>query len=62
MLTEEYRCLTCGHVFPSRKLMSEEECPRCGGVKLERNPWLMGTSESVCLTDEDYRHKVEVTT
>jgi putative FmdB family regulatory protein len=62
MLTEEYRCLACNHIFPSRKPMSEETCPRCGGPKLERNPWLMGTGQAACLTDEDYRHKVEVTT
>ncbi|MBM4404853.1 MAG: hypothetical protein FJ039_01520 [Chloroflexi bacterium] len=62
MLTEEYICESCGHVFPSRLPMAQETCPRCGASKLKRNPWLMGTDQAVSLTDEDYRHKVEVTT
>ncbi len=62
MLTEEYICEQCEHTFPSRKALSEETCPRCGSAKLKRNPWLMGTDDASCLTDADYRHKVEVTT
>ncbi len=50
---EELTCLDCEHVFPL--LSSEEkdpECPRCGGKRLERNPWLLGTSCKV--SQEDY--------
>ena len=62
MTTEEYTCQACGHQFPSHRPPDEERCPRCGSPKLQRNPWLLGTDEAACLTPEDYRDKVEVTT
>ncbi|MEE9284945.1 MAG: FmdB family zinc ribbon protein [Dehalococcoidia bacterium] len=62
MATEEYQCVDCGHRFPSASPMADERCPRCGGARLERNPWLLGTAEADGLTAEDYRERVEVTT
>ncbi len=62
MAPEEYQCLECGHGFPSRVSLLEERCPRCGGGRLARNPWLLGTPDAEGLTAEDYRERVKVTT
>ena len=59
---EEYRCLACGHIFPSHEPLGIAVCPRCGGARLERNPWLLGTAEARDLTSDDYRERVRVTT
>jgi len=58
---EEYRCLECGHTFPSHEPLGVAICPRCGSARLERNPWLLGTA-ACDLTPEDYRERVRVTT
>ncbi len=58
----EYRCLECGHTFPSRLPLAEEACPRCASRALESNPWLLRTAEAAGLSPEDYRSLVEVGT
>ncbi len=59
---EEYRCLDCGHEFPSREPTGEAACPRCGGRDLIDNPWLLGSPDAAGLTSDDYREHVRVTT
>ncbi len=61
MNVEEYRCRDCSHVFPSHTPIAEEECPRCGGRRLDANPWLLRTGEGT-LTTEDYQSLVEART
>ncbi len=59
---EEYKCLVCGHEFPSREPVGAAACPRCGSGDLIPNPWLLGSPSAEDLTAEDYRERVRVTT
>ena len=52
----EYRCQSCGHEFDRRAGQEEKDlrCPRCGGKRLEREPFLFGTSSADELSPADY--------
>ena len=55
MAVSEYRSLSCRHEFPWFKGDSVlPNCPRCGGVELKLNPWLLLTGDSESVTDEDH--------
>lgn len=56
-MSDEYTCRECGHQFPGPPPCGAAigvTCPRCGGRGLNHNPWLLGTSGTEGLTDEDY--------
>ena len=55
MATSEYICRTCGHQFPWFSADGPQSgCPRCGGLQLKSNPWLLLVPDAESLTDEDH--------
>ncbi|MBI2866877.1 MAG: hypothetical protein HYX97_00910 [Chloroflexi bacterium] len=57
MAEVRYKCLSCGHAFSVFTELTNgkpDRCPRCGGERLEVNPWLLGSSDTKGLTEEDY--------
>ena len=55
-MADEYTCRDCGHQFPGPPFSEALglTCPRCGGVGLDRNPWLLGSPGVDGLTEQDY--------
>ena len=55
MAAIEYVCRGCGHGFPWFSADGPQACcPRCDGLDLEANPWLLLTPEAEGLTAEDH--------
>jgi|FaiFalDrversion2_1042247.scaffolds.fasta_scaffold08548_2 rubredoxin len=60
-MEERFRCLSCGHPFPWFPTdRGEPSCPACGGTRLERNPWLLGTGEGDVTAEEHLAVALEV--
>ena len=55
MAIPEYTCRSCRHDFPWFSSDGPRpRCPRCSGVELKANPWLLLTPNAEGLTDEDH--------
>lgn len=60
-MVERFRCLSCGHTFPwFRADRGEPLCPACGSLRLETNPWLLGSAEADLDAEEHLAVALEV--